>query len=100
MWWKRKQQDFHAEIEAHLDLEADRLRADGMPPDEALAAARRTFGNRMIAEEGFYETSRVMWLEHLNRDLLFGARLMGKNPVFAATIILVLALGTGANTGD
>jgi hypothetical protein len=45
MWWKRKQQDFHAEIEAHLELEADQLRADGMPPDEALAAARQAFGN-------------------------------------------------------
>ncbi|HEU0138073.1 MAG TPA: ABC transporter permease [Bryobacteraceae bacterium] len=98
MWGKRTPRDFRAEIQAHLELEADQLRADGIPPDEALAAAHRAFGNRTIAEERFYETARVMWLEHLIQDLRFGARLMWKNPVFAATIILVLALGTGANT--
>ena len=53
MWRKRKQQDFQAEIEAHLQLEADQLRAEGKPPAEAMANARRAFGNRTIAEERF-----------------------------------------------
>jgi len=30
MRWKRKQQDFNAEIEAHLQLEADQLRLEGL----------------------------------------------------------------------
>jgi len=41
MWWtKRKHQDLSAEIEAHLQLEADQLRSEGMGPAEAQAAAR------------------------------------------------------------
>src|SRR5580658_1211400 len=37
--------DFAAEIEAHIRLEADRYRECGMTEDEALAVARRAFGN-------------------------------------------------------
>ena len=32
MWGKRKPADFQAEIEAHLQLEADQLKADGLNP--------------------------------------------------------------------
>ena len=41
MWWQRKQEDFNAEVEAHIDLEADRLRADGTNPADARAAWSR-----------------------------------------------------------
>ena len=51
MWWKRKQRDFNAEIEAHLQLEADQLQAEGLTPAEAQAAAQRVFGNPMSAQE-------------------------------------------------
>lgn len=34
-WWPRCKDafDFQAEIQAHLELEADRLRSDGLDPD-------------------------------------------------------------------
>ena len=38
------------------------------------------------------------WLEDFVGDLKFGARMLRKNPGFAATAILTLALGIGANT--
>src|SRR5580704_8749545 len=37
--------DFSAEVEAHIRIEADRYRARGMSEEDALAAARRAFGN-------------------------------------------------------
>ena len=37
-------------------------------------------------------------VETIARDLRYGARLLRRNPVFAAVAIVTLALGTGANT--
>jgi hypothetical protein len=98
MWRKRKQQDFHAEIEAHLQLEADQLRAEGMPPGEAQSAARRAFGNRTAAEERFYESTRWMIFDHLLRDLRFASRILAKDTVFSILAVLGLALCIAVST--
>src|SRR5580704_1549067 len=98
MWWKRKQRDFSAEIEAHLQLEADQLRADGLTPDEANAAARRAFGNRTQAEERFYESQRWMFFDTLVRDVRFATRVLMKDARFSLLAILGLALGIGLST--
>lgn len=37
------------------------------------------------------------WLESLARDLRYSARTLARTPVFAATAVLVMALGIGAN---
>jgi hypothetical protein len=83
MWWKRKQRDFNAEAEAHLQLEADELVSEGLPPSEAQAAARRAFGNRMSAQERFYESTRWMLWDHLVRDVRFAARVLTKDARFS-----------------
>jgi predicted permease len=99
MWRKRKQQDFDAEIEAHLQLEADRLGSEGLTPDEAQAAARRALGNRTAAEERFYESSRWMLFQHFFRDLRFATRVLLKDAKFSILAILGLALGIGVSAG-
>jgi putative ABC transport system permease protein len=38
------------------------------------------------------------WLEQLGQDARFGARTLRRNPGFAATVVLTLALATGATT--
>jgi hypothetical protein len=95
-WRRRKADDFHAEIEAHLQLEADELRAEGHV--EAEHAARRAFGNRAIAEEQFYEAGRWMWFEHMARDVRFAARVLLKDLRFSALAAVGLALGIGTST--
>src|SRR5262245_901688 len=42
---KRKTSDFAAEIEAHLQLETESLREQGLSDEEARYAALRAFGN-------------------------------------------------------
>src|SRR5205823_618367 len=41
----RSDEDFRAEVDAHLQLEIERLQEEGLSADEARAAARRAFGN-------------------------------------------------------
>ena len=57
MWFRRRpDQDFAEEIQAHLELETDRLIATGMDPVQARHAAARAFGNRTAARERFHES--------------------------------------------
>jgi macrolide transport system ATP-binding/permease protein len=53
MLWRRTRShsDFSSELQAHIDHEADRLRAEGLSEDEAYARARRTFGSVTLSEE-------------------------------------------------
>ncbi|HEY3990610.1 MAG TPA: ABC transporter permease [Acidobacteriaceae bacterium] len=93
----RSADDFAHEIRSHLELEADELQQEGLSEEEARRRAKIEFGNVRAAEEHFYLKDRVEWFDNLVRDLKFAIRQMVKHPAFAATAILVLALGIGAS---
>jgi macrolide transport system ATP-binding/permease protein len=93
----RSREDFAAEVNEHLELEADELKREGLSDDEARRKARVEFGSVQAAQERFYLRSRVVWLDNLARDLRFAIRQLMRNPGFAVTAILVQALGIGAS---
>jgi hypothetical protein len=96
--FRRKQNDFSAEIAAHLQLEADRLRAEGFSEHEAEAAARRAFGSVAGTAERFHESTGWSWWDQLMQDLRYTLRLIATDPLFSVVIVLTLAFGIGANS--
>jgi len=95
-----REDDFADEIEAHIALETDRLIADGLSPDDAARAARRTFGNVTSVRERHYEARRRLWLDHLAQDLRAAARSLVRYPVVSAVAILSLSAGIAATTAS
>ena len=55
-------------------------------------------GNRVRIREDIYVANTIGPLETLGRDVLYGLRVLRRNPTFAVVALLTLAIGIGANT--
>ena len=99
MFGKRSRgvKDFSAELEAHVQLEADELEAQGVNRREAERRARVALGNGQLTRERFYLRHRALWLENLARDFRYGLRMMTRNPAVTVVAVLTLACGIAAS---
>ena len=92
------EQALDAEIREHLRLLTERYVRHGMTPDEAARAARRQFGNTTLLREDRRQMQTFPTLESAWRDVRLAARMLRRNPGFAAGVVLTLALGIGGTT--
>jgi len=95
---RQSDEEFAAEVDAHLSLETDERIECGLAPEDARYAALRRFGNVTRHLERFREASPWFWLETVLRDLRYGWRSLTRSPALLVAAILSLALGIGGST--
>jgi predicted permease len=86
------------ELRAHIDFAIEENMKRGLSAQQARTKALRDFGGVTQLRERYRMQRGVPFLEQTVRDIRFGIRQLRGSPGFAATAILTMALGLGANT--
>jgi macrolide transport system ATP-binding/permease protein len=93
---KRFRDELNEEIEFHCSAAEKEFVAEGMEPEAARYAAKRQFGNATRLKERSHEVVEFR-VETVFQDLQFALRQLRRNPGFAVTAIITLALGICAS---
>jgi len=94
----RAEADLAREVASHLALLEEQLLRRGMDPEDARRAAHRALGGVEQAKDAHRDARSFVWLDEARRDLRLAVRTLRRAPGFTAAVVLILAVGAGANT--
>jgi predicted permease len=86
------------EMRDHIERETQDNIDRGMSPEEARRQAMLRFGSVTLIKEDTRAVWVWAWLEQTIQDIRYALRMLRRQPVFATTVILTLAVAIGMNT--
>ena len=89
--------EFDDELKFHFEMRVEKNLRRGLSQADAEVEARRHLGSTLRAREGMREARIMMWIDTLVRDMVYGARLLSRQPGSSFLAVLTLSLGIGAN---
>ena len=95
---KRIARELEAELESHIAADVEDGTHAGLTATEARRQALLRLGGAEHVRQSYRERATLPWVEHLGRDVHQALRGFRRNPVFALTAVVTLALGIGATT--
>src|SRR5262245_55087662 len=95
---KLVEQELDEEIRYHLDRQIEQNMAKGLSAEEARTQAMRAFMGVEQRKEECRDARGVSVIEHMVQDLIYGMRVLRKNPGLAFVVIVTFAMGIGATT--
>lgn len=94
---RRGARERESDEELHTHLELDTAQRLHRGASDARFAARRRLGNLTTIKENLHQLGARAWIDRLQQDLRYAIRGIRRSPGFAATVIVTIALGVGAN---
>ncbi len=91
------ERDMREEMSHHLAETTERLVARGMSREDAEREALREFGRMDRIQEESRDARGSRWVDETAADVRFGLRQFRRAPVSTLTMVIVLAIGIGAN---
>src|SRR4051812_6986050 len=95
---RQLEQDLQDEIAFHLAMREESQRQAGVPADQAHVMARRQFGNVGVLKHRARDVWIWPWLQDIEQDVRFAARLLYRARGSTLLAVLCLGLAIGAST--
>ena len=93
------EQDLADELSFHFEQEAERQRARGLSSEAARAVVRRQAYGLEALKDACRDAWGVRWIDDAATDIRYAVRTFRRNPGFAVSAVLILAIGIAASTG-